>query len=82
MPKAALIASLFVAALLRFGFLGLAAFRFVPNMLFGVPLTLDFSAWYAGYGLFFVLLVLAVAAWGFWAARGGGPLFGSVALDG
>ena len=33
-------------------------------MLFGVPLTLDFSTWYAGYGAFFVLVVLALAALG------------------
>ena len=47
-----------------------------------LPLTLDLSAWYAGCGAFFVLVVLALAVWGFWAARSGGPLVGAEALDG
>ena len=81
-PAAAILASLFVAALLRFGIVGIGAFNFARNMLINVPLTLDLSNWYAGYGLFFVLLVLAVAAWGFWAARGGGSLIPEAALDG
>ena len=81
-PAAALIASLFVAALLRFGLLGFGAFALSRNLLAGAPLTLDFSLWYAGYGLFFVLLVLALASWGFWAARGGGTLIPETALDG
>ena len=59
----------------------LAAFALTRNLLLGVPLTFDFSLWFAGYGLFFVLLVLALAVWGFWAARGGGALFGAVSLD-
>jgi O-antigen ligase len=75
-------AALAVAALLRFGILGLAAQIFGRNMLVGVPLTLDTSAWYAGYGLFFVLVILALAGWGFWSARGGGSLLSETALDG
>src|ERR1035441_3981405 len=74
-------AALIVVALLRFGFVGLGAHFVARQMLASVPLTLDLSAWYAGYGLFFVLVVLALAAWGFWSARGGGPLFGTAGLD-
>jgi hypothetical protein len=81
-PASALVAGLIVLALLRFGLVGLAAFFVARYMLFGVPLTLDFSTWYAGYGAFFVLVVLALAGWGFWTARGSGPLFGPSALDG
>jgi hypothetical protein len=80
-PAGALAAAFIVVALLRFGFVGLGAQFVMRNMLASVPLTLDLSAWYAGYGLFFVLVVLALAAWGFWAARGGGPLFGTAGLD-
>ncbi|HSB63950.1 MAG TPA: serine/threonine-protein kinase [Thermoanaerobaculia bacterium] len=80
-PAGALTAALLVFALLRFGLVGLGACFVAQNMLTGVPLTLDFSLWYAGYGLFFVLIVVALAAWGFWSARGGGPLFGSAGLD-
>jgi hypothetical protein len=81
-PAAALLASLVVVALLRFGLVGLAAFSLVRDMMPAVPLTLDFSLWYAGHGLFFVLIVLALAGWGFWAARGGGTLLSEAALDG
>ncbi len=80
-PAAALTAAIVVFALLRFGFVGLGALFVARNMLSSVPLTLDFSTWYAGYGLFFVLLVVALAGWGFWSARGGGPLFGTADLD-
>src|SRR5664280_1862950 len=81
-PFSALFAGLIVVALLHFGVVGLAAINLTTAMLTSVPLTLDLSAWYAPYGLFFVLVVLAVAAWGFWAARGGGSLISEAALDG
>ncbi len=81
-PGYAVAAALVVLALLRFGFVGLGALFVVLNMLTSVPLTLDFSSWYAGYGAFFVLVVLALAGWGFWAARGGGALISEAALDG
>ena len=76
-PAAALTATFIVVALLRFGFVGLGAVFVVQNLLTSAPLTLDASVWYAGYGALFVLVVLAFAAWGFWAARGGGPLLGT-----
>ncbi|MFI5181302.1 MAG: protein kinase [Thermoanaerobaculia bacterium] len=76
-PAAALTAALVVFALLRFGLVGVGTSFVAYGLLSGVPLTLDFSAWYAGYGLFFVLLVLALAGWGFWSARGGGSLLGA-----
>ncbi len=79
-PSSALVAALLVIALLRFGLVGLAAWGIARDMLMFAPLTLDFSAWYAGYGLVFVLVILALAGWGFWAARGGGTLL-PVALD-
>ena len=81
-PGYAIASALVVLALLRFGFVGVGALYVVLNMLSSVPLTLDFSSWYAGYGLVFVLVVLALAGWGFWAARGGGALFSEAALDG
>ncbi|MGZ6971336.1 MAG: hypothetical protein ACXVID_06710 [Thermoanaerobaculia bacterium] len=80
-PGAALYVALLVVALIRFGFVGLGALFVAQNMLTSVPQALDLSTWYAGYGFFFVLIVLALAAFGFWAARGGGPLFGAAGLD-
>jgi eukaryotic-like serine/threonine-protein kinase len=80
-PVAALLATLTVIALLRFGLVGLAALNFVDFELSSAPFTIDFSAWYSGHALFIVALVLAVAVWGFRAARGGGMLLPAVALD-
>jgi hypothetical protein len=81
-PTALLTAGLVVVALVRFGVVGLAACNLCSNILLGAPLMLDPSAWYAPYGAFFILIVLALAVWGFWAARGGGPLIPDGALDG
>jgi hypothetical protein len=80
-PAGAFIATLAVLALVRYGLLGLAAFVAVDGLLVNTPITTDFSAWYAGYGAAFGLVVLALALWGFWSARGGGPLFGAAGLD-
>ena len=80
-PVAGLTAALLVIALVRFGFIGLGTLYITQDVLTSVPLTLDLSVWYFGHGLFFVLVVLALAGWGFWAARGGGPLVGAAGLD-
>ncbi|MGZ5381051.1 MAG: hypothetical protein ACXWFQ_04275 [Thermoanaerobaculia bacterium] len=80
-PAGALIATLAVLALVRFGLLGIAAFVAVDGLLVATPITTDLSAWYAGYGAVFGLIVLALALWGFWTARGAGPLFGAAQLD-
>jgi hypothetical protein len=80
-PAGALIATLAVLALVRFGLLGMAAFVAADGLLVATPITTDLSAWYAGYGACFALVVLALALWGFWTARGGGPLFGAAGLD-
>jgi hypothetical protein len=79
-PAGALIATLAVLALLRFGLLGIAAFVAVDGLLVATPITTDLSAWYAGYGACFGLVVLAIALYGFWAARGG-AVFSGVAAD-
>jgi eukaryotic-like serine/threonine-protein kinase len=81
-PAGALIATLAVLALVRFGLLGIAVFVAAEGLLVNTPITTDFSAWYAGYGACFGLVALALALWGFWSARGGGSLFGAAALDG
>jgi serine/threonine-protein kinase len=81
-PAGALAAGLALYALIRFGLVGIAALSLSMNLLASSPLTLDFSAWYAGNGAAFVLVLLALAGWGFWAARGGGTLISEAALDG
>jgi len=66
-----------VAALIvfRFGFVALAIGLFVTDMLLNVPVTLDFSAWYAGSTLLPLMIVAALAVWGFYNALAGQKLW-------
>jgi len=66
-----------VAALVVFraGFVALAVGLFVTDMLLNVPLTLDFSAWYASTTLLPLLIVAALAVWGFYNALAGQKLW-------
>ncbi len=66
-----------VAALVvfRFGFVALAVGLFVTNTLLNVPLTLDFSAWYASSTLLPFLIVAALAVWGFYNSLAGQKLW-------
>ena len=45
------------------------------------PVTLDFAAWFAGGGIFALLVVGGIAVWAFRAALAGRPLFKSALLD-
>jgi hypothetical protein len=71
--------TLFVIALLRFGLVVLAAMIMVGSTFF--PITADFSAWYAGYGLFVLLAVLALAVYGFHTALAGQSVFRGKLLE-
>ncbi len=64
-----------VIALLRFGLLTLAICKFVGGLLLSVPITTDFSAWYAGSSLLVLLAVLALAGYAFHTSLGGQKLF-------
>jgi hypothetical protein len=59
----------------RFGLLSFACLYFASNALACLPLTTDFSAWYASYGLVGVGLIAALAVFGFYTSRGNRPLF-------
>jgi serine/threonine-protein kinase len=59
----------------RFGFVALAVGLFVTDMLLNVPLTLDFSSWYASTTLLPLLSVAALAVWGFYNALAGQKLW-------
>ena len=78
---AATFAGLVVVALTRFGLLCSAVLLFTFLVVGRVPLTLDWSAWYAGrcfavLGFFAALLVAAA-----YTSLGGKPLFGKALLD-
>ena len=64
--KAVVAASLLV--LLRAGLLGFVAFNLVEQVLIYMPVTTDFSAWYAGISTMSLLLIASLASYGFWAA--------------
>jgi hypothetical protein len=73
--------TLIVLVIHRFGLIAAAALLFVDNMIAGVPLTTDLSVWWATPTLLTVPLVCGLAAFAYYAARGGEPLFGQVVPD-
>ena len=77
MSGAVVIASIFLLLLFRAGLLGFAVASGVFFVLTVAPLTPDLSRWFAGYGLFCLAIVLAIAVYGFWAARGGAVFSGA-----
>src|SRR3989442_5607169 len=72
--------ALVFAVLLRFGFLALVRdYAFLSMEYF--PLTTDMSRPYAGASVMLLLGIAALATYGFYASRGGEPLFGRPLLD-
>jgi len=66
--------------LLRFGLLALV-FSFLFNHFLELPLTTDSSAWYAGTSLFLLLVLAALAVYGFRIALAGRPIFSGIRLE-
>jgi hypothetical protein len=73
--------ALVFTVLLRFGLLSLIVTIYTFLALEGFPLTLDMSRPYAGSSVLMTMAITAVAAYGFYASRGGEPLFGRPILD-
>jgi hypothetical protein len=73
--------SLAVFVMIRFGLLALVAGIMVLNILQNFPLTTHGSAWYAGISLTGILLMAAMAFYGFYISLGGRPMFGGVVLE-
>lgn len=80
-PFAILQAAILVYVVLSFGLVAVAVAGFVSSLLQALPITLDFSQWYAGHSLFGLLLFAGIALYGFRVAVGKRPVFGAVALD-
>jgi hypothetical protein len=77
-----LLEALTVVALLRFGLVTLATGIFVTEILVNqLPITTDFSAWYAGSSLAMLLFVLAIAGYGFHTSLGGQKVFEGKLLE-
>jgi hypothetical protein len=73
--------SLAVFVMIRFGLLALVANWMVYNTLENYPLTTQWSAWYAGISLAGILLMAALAFYGFYTSLGGRPAFGGAVLE-
>jgi hypothetical protein len=71
----ALVYAIAAFALVRFGLITLTVAVFVANTMLNVPVTFDFSRWYAPYALAVPLFVLGLAIWGFYTALAGQKLF-------
>jgi len=61
-------------SLVRFGLVTLFVAVFVANLMLNVPITLDFSHWYATAAISVPVGVLAIGVWAFYTALGGQKL--------
>jgi hypothetical protein len=71
----------FLWILLRFGLLALAVTVMADGLSGSMPITTSFGAWYAEGGVFFLVAIVLIAAYGFQISRAGKPLFGTSLLD-
>jgi serine/threonine protein kinase len=74
-PVLLVIYSIAAFAVVRFGLIVLVAGAFCADAIVNVPITLDFSNWYAARSLCAVLGIVLVAAWGFYTSLGGQRLW-------
>ena len=65
----------------RFGLLALVANLVVESILNNFPLTFQGSAWYSGISVTGILLMAAMAFYGFYTSLGGRPAFGGAVLE-
>jgi hypothetical protein len=61
--------------MVRFGLIVLALGVLTVDALLNVPITLDFSNWYATRSLCVLLSFVVIAAWGFYTSLGGQRLW-------
>jgi hypothetical protein len=76
-----LLFSVLVFIILRFGFFALVVALFVLDSLATCFLTTDFSMWYGQSSFAVVILIVAIALWGFRLSVGSRPLFSPAALN-
>jgi hypothetical protein len=73
--EAALLYSIVVAVVLRFGLLSLAVGTFLAEILAGLPLTLNPSAWYFSTSIAVFAGALALVVWAFYTSTAGRRLW-------
>jgi hypothetical protein len=74
------VSAAFIFVFLRFGLLALVFANYFTHFL-QFPLTTDSTAWYAGTSLFLLLVLAAIAIYGFRIALAGRPAFSGTGLD-
>lgn len=70
-----IISFVIVIATARFGLLTTMVAQLVFFLSLAYPLTSDFSTWYLHAALFPIVIILALAIFGFYVSLGGQPLF-------
>ena len=73
--------SLIVLVLKRFGLIALIVGLVVQNLLIAFPAASHFSRWYATSGIFALVTILFLAAYGFHSALAGQPIFSHGPFD-
>ena len=74
-PFSCVAAFLVVWVLYRYGLLALISAIFFLHLHIFYPITSDFAAWYAGDFVLALIIVLALAGFGFYTSLAGQPLF-------
>lgn len=70
-----------MVALMRFGMFAAVVMLFITNVLSDGLMTTDFSAWYGTSSWMAIVVVIAVALWGYRISTAGKPLFGEAASN-
>ena len=81
LPFAILFVALSLIVLIRFGLLALFVFNAYYLLMSVLPVTLEFSRWYIGRSLFFLLFLIGLAVYGFRAALAGRAAFNIAGLE-
>jgi predicted Ser/Thr protein kinase len=76
-----LVTALYTVALTRYGVVAILVTAFVVSAFQRFPLTLQTSVWYAGIGYAALLVVGAIAVFGFRTSLGGRPLLGTARFE-
>jgi hypothetical protein len=80
-PFACVAAALVTLLLFRYGLLALISAVFFLHLAIFFPITSDFSAWYAGDFVLDLIILVALAVFGFYTSLAGEPLFRKGLLD-
>ncbi len=78
---ALLIYGIAAVALVRFGLITLGVAVFIANTMLNVPVTFDFSRWYAPFAMSIPIVILALAIWSFSTALAGQKLIKAEILE-